>query len=123
MQQYRCYPIDCGWAQEESLTRQKAEVRRKLRERRVPSSPIGRVFGFAQLGASLVYGTMSDSVSQYFRGGGEGAAGAKANTTGNRRALVRMAVCHHGQWQKLGFWRCATSCLSHCDRKHCRPES
>ena len=64
-------------------------MRRRLRERRVPSSPIGRVFGFAQLGASLVYGTMSDSVSQYFRGsgGGEGgAAGPKANTTGNRQA-------------------------------------
>ena len=58
-------------------------MRRKLRERRVPSSPIGRVFGFAQLGASLVYGTMSDSVSQYFRGG-EGAAGPKANNTGNK---------------------------------------
>lgn len=42
------------------------EVQRKLRERRVPSSPFGRVMGFAQLGASLVYGTMSDSVSQYF---------------------------------------------------------
>lgn len=32
----------------------------------MPSSPFGRVMGFAQLGASLVYGTMSDSVSQYF---------------------------------------------------------
>lgn len=50
-------------------------MRRKLRERRVPSSPIGRVMGFAQLGASLVYGTMSDSVSQYFRGGGGGGGG------------------------------------------------
>lgn len=77
--------------QEESLTRQKAEVRRKLRERRVPSSPIGRVFGFAQLGASLVYGTMSDSVSQYFRGGSEGAAGGpKANNTGNKCAPIRV---------------------------------
>ena len=50
------------------MAKQKAEVRRKLRERRVPSSPIGRAMGFAQLGASLVYGTVSDSVSQYFRG-------------------------------------------------------
>lgn len=40
----------------------KEEVRRKLRERRVPSSPIGRVAGFAQLGASLVYGTVADQV-------------------------------------------------------------
>ena len=41
----------------------KEEVKRKLKERRVPSSAIGRVAGFAQLGASLVYGTMADSVS------------------------------------------------------------
>lgn len=40
----------------------KEEVRRKLKERRVPSSPIGRVAGFAQLGASLVYGTVADQV-------------------------------------------------------------
>ena len=40
----------------------KEEVKRKLKERRVPSSAIGRVAGFAQLGASLVYGTMADSV-------------------------------------------------------------
>ena len=44
---------------------QKEEVKRKLRERRVPSSPIGRAAGFAQLGASLVYGTISDSISNY----------------------------------------------------------
>jgi hypothetical protein len=56
-------------AQEELVAEKKAEVKRKLRERRVPSSPMGRVMGFAQLGASLVYGTVSDQVSQYFRGG------------------------------------------------------
>jgi len=52
--------------QTEAIAQKKEEVRRKLRERRVPSSPFGRVMGFAQLGASLVYGTMSDSVSNYF---------------------------------------------------------
>ena len=52
----------------------KEAVRRRLRERRVPSSPMGRVFGFAQLGASLVYGTVSDSVSQYFRGNPDGSS-------------------------------------------------
>jgi hypothetical protein len=41
----------------------KEEVRRKLKERRVPSSPMGRVAGFAQLGASLVYGTVADQVT------------------------------------------------------------
>ena len=40
----------------------KEEVKKKLKERRVPSSPIGRVAGFAQLGASLVYGTVADQV-------------------------------------------------------------
>ena len=39
------------------------EARRKLRERRVPSSPVGRAAGFAGLGASLLYGSMRDSVS------------------------------------------------------------
>ena len=53
-------------SQEQAVAQKREEVRRKLRERRVPSSPLGRVMGFAQLGASLVYGTMSDSVSQYF---------------------------------------------------------
>ena len=55
-------------SQEQAVAQKREEVRRKLRERRVPSSPFGRVMGFAQLGASLVYGTMSDSVSQYFGG-------------------------------------------------------
>lgn len=46
----------------EQVQAKKEEVRRKLRERRVPSSPFGRVAGFAQLGASLVYGTVADQV-------------------------------------------------------------
>ena len=49
-------------AEKEQVKAKKAEVRKKLKERRVPSSPIGRVAGFAQLGASLVYGTLSDQV-------------------------------------------------------------
>ena len=40
----------------------KEEVSKKLRERRVPSSAMGRAAGFAQLGASLVYGTVADQV-------------------------------------------------------------
>ena len=42
-------------------------VKRKPRERRVPSSPFGRVMGFAGLGASLVAGTVRDSVAGYFQ--------------------------------------------------------
>ena len=44
-----------------------APVKRKPRERRVPSSPFGRVMGFAGLGASLVAGTVRDSVAGYFQ--------------------------------------------------------
>jgi hypothetical protein len=65
------------------VAQQKAEVRRKLKERRVPSSALGRVMGFAQLGARLVYGSVSDQVSQYFRGGSN-PAGQQAGTPTNR---------------------------------------
>ncbi len=43
------------------------EPRRKLRQRRVPSSQIGRVMGFAGLGARLAAGTLGDSISNMFR--------------------------------------------------------
>ncbi len=45
------------------ISEQKEEVRKKLRERRVPSSAFGRAAGFAGMGASLVFGSMRDSVS------------------------------------------------------------
>ena len=45
------------------ISEQKEEVKRKLRERRVPSSAFGRAAGFAGMGASLVFGSMRDSVS------------------------------------------------------------
>lgn len=48
---------------EAKVEERKAVVKRKLRERRVPSSPLGRVFGFAQLGAGLAWGSVTDSVS------------------------------------------------------------
>lgn len=38
-------------------------MKKKLRERRVPSSAFGRAAGFAGMGASLVFGSMRDSVS------------------------------------------------------------
>lgn len=44
------------------------------RERAVPSTSIGRAVGFAGLGASLLWGTVSESVSRRLGGGG----GAKA---------------------------------------------
>ena len=42
------------------ISEQKEEVRKKLRERRVPSSAFGRAAGFAGMGASLVIGSMRD---------------------------------------------------------------
>ena len=69
------------------MEERKAEVRRKLRERAVPASPLGRAFGFARLGANLVYGTVSDSVSRYIRGPPPGSeAGADGGQGSNRRA-------------------------------------
>ncbi|KAL0041678.1 hypothetical protein WJX79_000563 [Trebouxia sp. C0005] len=50
----------------DQINEQKEEVRKKLRERRVPSSAFGRAAGFAGMGASLVFGSMRDSVSNYF---------------------------------------------------------
>jgi hypothetical protein len=41
--------------------------RRKLRQRRVPSSQLGRVMGFAGLGARLAAGTAVDSITSIFR--------------------------------------------------------
>lgn len=47
------------------ISEQKEEVKKKLRERRVPSSAFGRAAGFAGMGASLVFGSMRDSVSTF----------------------------------------------------------
>lgn len=47
------------------ISQQKEEVKKKLRERRVPSSAFGRAAGFAGMGASLVFGSMRDSVSSF----------------------------------------------------------
>ena len=47
------------------------------RERAVPSSSLGRVLGFGQLGASLLYGTMRESVSRAL-GASKPAAGCVA---------------------------------------------
>ena len=64
-------------------------MRRKLRERAVPASPLGRAFGFARLGANLVYGTVSDSVTRYMRGPPAGSeAGPESGSASNRRASL-----------------------------------
>ncbi|BDA48587.1 Atypical kinase COQ8A, mitochondrial [Coccomyxa sp. Obi] len=94
-----------GARKEDSVAKQKAEVRRKLRERRVPSSPIGRAMGFAQLGASLVYGTVSDSVQQYFRGAPADADKKPGNrylTEANAERLADALCRMRGAALKLG---------------------
>ena len=81
----------------------------------MPSSPFGRVMGFAQLGASLVYGTMSDSVSQYF--GGPKPAETDPQKPSNRcgstpqKGYMLMLMLHHWYgghaWQPDGSgWQC-----------------
>ena len=65
----------------------------------MPSSPFGRVMGFAQLGASLVYGTMSDSVSQYF--------GPKPAATDPQKPANRCAST-----SQKGVCRCSCFCTS-----------
>ncbi|KAG2498015.1 hypothetical protein HYH03_004273 [Edaphochlamys debaryana] len=65
---------------------------RKLRERRVPESPIGRALGFAGLGASLVLGSLSDNVSRVLRGPPpEAAAGAARAGGGGGNAFLTEA--------------------------------
>ncbi|GIL43531.1 hypothetical protein Vafri_1235 [Volvox africanus] len=49
---------------------------RKLRERRVPETPLGRALGFAGLGASLLMGSLADNFGKAIRGQGEEGAGA-----------------------------------------------
>lgn len=71
-----CSPLYCGDKQYTlvslpccpylQINEQKEEVKKKLRERRVPSSAFGRAAGFAGMGASLVFGSMRDSVSTFW---------------------------------------------------------
>ncbi|KAG0575782.1 hypothetical protein M758_5G032600 [Ceratodon purpureus] len=44
--------------------------KRKARERRVPSTPLGRVMGFAGLGAGLAWGTFQESAKRVWGGQG-----------------------------------------------------
>ena len=53
-----------GVADSAQVEARKAGVKRKLRERAVPASSIGRAWGFTQLGAGLVFGSASDAVSR-----------------------------------------------------------
>jgi len=58
-----------------------------LRERRVPATPIGRAFGFASMGASLLLGTLKDNIVSTFSSptksdSGDGASGGSSSSGG-----------------------------------------
>lgn len=56
---------------------------RHMRQARVPSSPIGRVVGFAGLGASLALGALRDNASLWLSGAGGKSAGGDNKVKGN----------------------------------------
>ena len=97
-----------------------SQMPRKPRERRVPSSPFGRVMGFAGLGASLVAGTMRDSVAGYFQprpADGEKTTNAmmtEANAERLANALCRMrgAALKLGQMISIQVSICCKPCVS-----------
>lgn len=77
----------------------------KPRERSVPSSALGRVAGFAGLGASLLYGTMRESVSRAFRGpsaGGEAHPTSSFLTEENAERLANALCRMRGAALKIG---------------------
>ncbi|PSC71114.1 aarF domain-containing kinase 4 [Micractinium conductrix] len=74
------------------------------RERAVPSSSVGRVLGFAQLGGSLLYGTVRESVSRAF-GGSKRAADSPYSSLMTEENAERLAnaLCRmRGAALKLG---------------------
>ncbi|GLC45729.1 hypothetical protein PLESTF_000598400 [Pleodorina starrii] len=56
---------------------------RKLRERRVPETPLGRALGFAGLGASLLMGSLADNIGRAIRGPNAAAAGGGGGAAGS----------------------------------------
>lgn len=78
-----------------------ATVRRKLRQRRVPSSQLGRVAGFAGLGASLAFGTVKDSVFNFF-GPKDTSAGSSVLSEANADRLANALCRMRGAALKLG---------------------
>ncbi|GLI68746.1 hypothetical protein VaNZ11_013238 [Volvox africanus] len=64
---------------------------RKLRERRVPETPLGRALGFAGLGASLLVGSLADNFGKAFRGPGKEGTGAPSGAGGGSSSLLTEA--------------------------------
>ncbi|GAB4819196.1 hypothetical protein N2152v2_006242 [Parachlorella kessleri] len=74
----------------------------KPRERSVPSSSLGRVAGFAGLGASLLYGTMRESVSRAFRSPSADQASSSFLTEQNAERLANALCRMRGAALKIG---------------------
>lgn len=60
--------IDLGDRVDVDIERETAVKRRRPRERKVPSTPFSRLFGFAGLGAGLAWGTIQESTKRIMYG-------------------------------------------------------
>ncbi|XP_024378992.1 protein ABC transporter 1, mitochondrial [Physcomitrium patens] len=80
--------------------------KRKVRERRVPSTPIGRVMGFAGLGAGLAWGTFQESARRIWGGQGSTAPGQAMLSpflTADNAERLALALCRmRGAALKVG---------------------
>ncbi|CAN6469605.1 unnamed protein product [Victoria cruziana] len=84
----------------------KAERSRKPRERRVPSTPLGRALGFAGLGAGLAWGTIQESARRIMFGrpnGQEGQSAFSPFLSEQNAERLALALCRmRGAALKLG---------------------
>ncbi|GAX77030.1 hypothetical protein CEUSTIGMA_g4477.t1 [Chlamydomonas eustigma] len=94
-----------------SSTASAQQTKRVLRERRVPESQLGRAFGFASMGASLLFGTMGDSLGRAWSGTSsptiakEGGASSSYNniiTEANAERLANALCRMRGAALKIG---------------------
>ncbi|KAG6552285.1 hypothetical protein Mapa_006138 [Marchantia paleacea] len=80
--------------------------RRKPRERRVPSTPIGRAMGFAGLGAGLAWGTIQESAKRLWGGQGSTPPGQPVLSpfmTEQNAERIALALCRmRGAALKVG---------------------
>ncbi|KAF3775854.1 Atypical kinase [Nymphaea thermarum] len=84
----------------------KTESRRRPRERRVPSTPLGRALGFAGLGAGLAWGTIQESARRIMFGmpnGREGQSAFSPFLSEQNAERLALALCRmRGAALKLG---------------------
>ena len=68
--------------EQEEMNTSRSEFQFQPRERAVPSTSIGRAFGFGTLGVKLLFGTAVDSVMKTFTGGTKPEYDSRKDTTG-----------------------------------------